>query len=210
MLARPLIGVLAVATLGCRQDHGVGRAAPAGRFNPTYNRETGRLERVSTDLDRDGRTDAWLYLDGVRLLRAEFDEDRDGRVDRTEYYRSAATSGDLPRATSVRGGPAPFIERAERSTRRDGRISRWEYYELGRLRRIEEDTNADGRVDKWETYVDGRMDTLTLDTYHRGTPDRRLVYRSDGTLDRLELDPDGDGRFVPAPVNAPVTPPASR
>jgi hypothetical protein len=36
---------------------------------------------------------------------------------------------------------------------------------------------------------------MDLDLSGRGFPDRRLIYRPDGTLDRSESDPNGDGRF---------------
>ena len=67
----------------------------------------------------------------------------------------------------------------------------------GRLARIEEDTNGDGAIDKWETYAGGVLSVLALDLQHRGKPDRKLIYRPDGTLDRIEVDPDGTGRFQP-------------
>ena len=36
---------------------------------------------------------------------------------------------------------------------------------------------------------------MDLDLAGRGFPDRRLIYRANGTLDRSESDPTGDGRF---------------
>ena len=44
-------------------------------------------------------------------------------------------------------------------------------------------------LDKWETYAGGVLSVLALDTQHRGKPDRQLIYRPDGTLDRIEVDP---------------------
>ena len=41
----------------------------------------------------------------------------------------------------------------------------------------------------------GLLTSVDLDLHHRGRPERRLVYRPDGTLDHLEADPDGDGEF---------------
>lgn len=60
---------------------------------------------------------------------------------------------------------------------------------------MEEDTDANGKVDKWETYADGALTLMALDTQGRGTPDRRLVYGADGSLDRIEADPTGSGTF---------------
>ena len=80
---------------------------------------------------------------------------------------------------------------------RSSKVSRKEFFDKGALARIEEDTDGDGRVDKWETYTDGSLSVLALDTQGRGTPDRRLVYRPDGSLDHIEADPTGSGTFTP-------------
>jgi hypothetical protein len=126
-------------------------------------------------------------MDGTRIHKLEADENEDGKIDRWEYYP----------ASSLPAGGKPTPERIERATRMDGRVSRREFFERGSLARIEEDTNGDGAVDKWETYAGGVLSALALDMQHRGTPDRKLIYRPDGTLDRIEVDPAGTGRFYP-------------
>ena len=126
-------------------------------------------------------------MDGTRIDKLEADENEDGKIDRWEYYPATP----LP----ARGKPVP--ERIERATRMDGKVSRREFFERGSLARIEEDTNGDGALDKWETYVGGVLSVLALDLQHRGNPDRQLIYRPDGSLDRIEVDPDGSGRFQP-------------
>src|SRR5262249_44440394 len=93
--------------------------------------------------------------------------------------------------------PDKTIERVERATRYDGKVSRWEYFENGAMTRVEEDTDGDGAVDKWETYSGGVLTLMALDSNHRGKPDRRLIYRPDGSLDHIEADPNGSGTFQP-------------
>lgn len=65
--------------------------------------------------------------------------------------------------------------------------------------RAEEDSDGDGVIDKWETYdaagSESRLVSVAFDTGHRGRPDRRLTYDAAGAV-RVEVDPDGDGRFV--------------
>ncbi len=81
--------------------------------------------------------------------------------------------------------------------KRDGKVSRIEYFENGTVCRTEEDTNGDAKMDKWETYEGSRLASVAFDTRHTGTPDRRLVYRADGTVSLEVANP--DGQFVPVP-----------
>jgi hypothetical protein len=166
---------------------GCGGAAPStaqGRVTPEYDEATGKLSRLAYDSNNDGRDDSWAVMDGARLIKLEADENADGQIDRWEYYPASATVG--------RREPP---ERIERATRFDGRVSRREFFEHGAMTRVEEDVDGNGAVDKWETYASGSLVTLSLDTSGRGRPDRRLVYRPDGSLERIEADPTGSGRF---------------
>jgi hypothetical protein len=184
--------VLALAAVGCQ------RSQPSGtsEVQPTYNKDSGRLERISYDRNRDTRMDAWLVMDGTRVIRAELDENFDGVVDRWEYYGDQAVStaaapgsGLVPRGTLVR---------AEQATRGDGKVNRRESYADGQLSSVEEDTNGDGKTDKWETWSGGTLRVMALDTKGASKPDRRLVYPPDGSSPRLEVDRDGSGTFVAA------------
>jgi hypothetical protein len=180
-----------------------GPAPPAGtdRLKPTYD-TTGKLQKLQYDRNSDGRIDTWGYMDGTRVVKVEVDENGDGTVDRWEYHRadgpadSSAATAARPGAAAGPGAVDTTIERIERATRFDGRVSRREFFTDGVLTKTEEDTDGDGQIDKWETYVDGGLSVMALDTQGRGTPDRRLVYRSDGSLDRIEADRDGSGIFV--------------
>lgn len=176
------------STVGCQQAQ-----KPAGNKEvvPTYNAQTGRLERISYDRNKDGKPDAWLYMDGTRATRAELDENNDGTIDRWEYYRT-----DVPAPS---GGPTPRGElvKAEQAMRFDGKVSRWESYEKGRLAKVQEDTTGDGQPDKWETWTDGSLAEVALDTKGTGKADRRIVYPADGSTPKLLVDDKGDGTFHP-------------
>jgi hypothetical protein len=174
---------------GCRPS---GPPASSNRaVTPEYDQKTGRLQRIASDSNHDGKIDTWGYMDGMRLVRVEVDEDGDGAVDRWEFYSETA-------AAPAPGSRQPQVpERIERATRHDGKVSRWEYFENGTLARVEEDTDGDGQLDKWETYRAGTLAMLALDTEHRGKPNRRLIYKSDGSLDRIEADSNGSGEFRP-------------
>jgi hypothetical protein len=156
----------------------------AGRITPAYDETTGRLTRLAYDSNDNGRDDTWASMDGTRLITLEADENEDGTIDRWEHYPATSAAG-----------PRQSPERIERATRLDGQVSRREYFEKGVLTRIEEDTDGNGAVDKWETYAGGALAVMALDTSGRGKPDRRLVYRPDGSLDRIEADPAGSGAF---------------
>ena len=154
------------------------------RIEPSYDKGTGKLTRLSYDSNNDGKHDTWAFMDGAKLTKLEADENQDGKIDRWEYYPATATAGSkLP------------PERIERATQFDGQITRREFFERGVMVRVEEDTDGNGKTDKWETYSAGTLASVSLDTQGRGTPDRRLVYAADGSLARIEADPTGSGQF---------------
>jgi hypothetical protein len=175
------LGVLVCLNTGC--DRAASTAAQE-RVEPSYDQATGKLTRLAYDANNDGKHDTWAFMDGARLTKLEADENQDGRIDRWEFYPANATKG-------AKQPP----ERIERSTRFDGRISRREFFENGVMVRVEEDTDGDGKTDKWETYADGALVMLALDTQGRGKPDRRLVYNTNGALERIEADATGSGHF---------------
>ncbi len=181
--------VLGITIGGCEQQPG--RSVGSEAVVPTYNAQTGRLERISYDRNKDGKADAWLFMDGAQAKRAELDENGDGSVDRWEHYRSDAPS-DAPRSTGDARGK---LEKAEQATRFDGKVTRWETYEQGRLVKAEEDTTGDGRPDKWETWMDGSLAEVALDTKGTGKADRRILFSADGGSQML-VDA-GDGTFRP-------------
>lgn len=177
--------LVAATSAGCSRQS----APPTGKDGvvPSYNAETGKLERITFDRNTDGKIDAWLYMDGTRAVRAELDENHDGTVDRWEHYSAGgqAQAGAMPRGE---------LDRAEQSTRFDGVVSRWETYDRGRLSVVREDTTGDGRPDKWETWVDGTLSEVALDTRNTGKPDRKIVYSGDGAAPEMLVD-SGDGTF---------------
>ena len=129
-----------------------------------------------------------------RLQRVGFSRHGNGAMDAVAFY-----------------GRSGQIERIEMSIRGDGRFDRVEFYQSESLVRVEEDTNGDGRIDKWESYTvepaaspgQPSMTTAAFDEYGRGSPSRRLVYRPDGSVLRVEIDPDGDGTFADATTATP-------
>ena len=162
--------------------------APA---QPVYNTGTGRLELLESDRNGDGQVDTRAFMDGARLHRIEIDRTGDGRVDRWEHYGESPAGG---RAAGSTAGLPPIV-RAEEASGADHRITRKEFYEKGVLRRVEEDTDANGRFDKWEHYENGVMARIDLDLTGAGFPDRRLIYRRDGNVERVEVDPEGRGQW---------------
>jgi hypothetical protein len=190
---------LTVIAAGCSTD-----AAPAesmdGNVLPTYNPETGRLERLTSDRNADGRVDTWAVMDGRRLVRIEIDRDGDGAPDRVEHYETPAAS--------VPGAPfdGALIAKAEESAGLESPVNRREFYQNGVLLRVEEDVDRDGRIDKWEEHEDGRLVRVSLDLGGRGAPNRRLIYGPQGV--RVEVDPDFDGVFELAPDTVSALPEA--
>jgi hypothetical protein len=177
--------------------------------------ESGRLRRLTYDVNRNGRNDAVSEMDGTRVRWIQLDLDENGKAERWDFYSpdqrlekvglSRLNDGimDSQAFYDDRG----VLTRIEVSTRRDGRFDRVEFYENGSLVRSEDDTNGDGRPDKWESYRPNpsagksepayAITSASFDDAGRGTPQRRFVYGANGRITRVEIDPDGDGRFEP-------------
>ena len=182
----------------------------------TYNKETGRLERLTYDANKNGVIDTWTYMDGTKTLRSEIDANEDGRIERWEYYGGDGKVerwedyGDdgkgekvaLSRADTgvadmwLYPGPDGTVARAEMSERPDGAVDRWEWYEAGVIVRAEEDDNGDGAADKWEAYAAGAVVSAAFDENGDGRPDRRLNYGPGGALLSIESEPDQTGAFT--------------
>jgi hypothetical protein len=181
------------------------------RSRASYDPDTGRLRRLETDTDQNGRPDVISYMDGARILRIEIDRDENGVIERWDFYDG---SGRLEKVGLSRANdgvmdavafydPAGVLTRMVISTKKDLMFDRIEHYEKGVLVRSEEDADGDGRPDKWDTYErrgSGQPASYAVlvtefDDAGRGRPDRRFVYRDDGSVLRVELDRDGDGVF---------------
>ena len=191
-------------SLGCG---GAGSSEATKPIEPIYDKQTGRLQLLKYDSNKNGKPDTFSYMDGARILRIEIDKDEDGNIDRWEHYGADqklekvgfSRLSDGKEDSWSFAGPDGAISRIEFSTRRDGRVTRTEFYDKDVVVRADEDTDFDGVVDKWETYdPSGRMLSVAFDTSHRGTPDRRLVYGANGTA-QAEVDPAGSGQWQPAP-----------
>jgi hypothetical protein len=183
--------VVAGMTPACR---GGSTSAAVPGVEASYNKTSGRLERIAYDRNHDGKPDAWLNMQGTHVVSAELDDTFDGVVDRREFYANGPTASVATAASTL---PARSeLVRAEQSTRSNGTMNRIEIYEQGRLARVAEDTTGHGRVDKWETWADGSLRVLALDTKGTGRPDRRVVYPADGSSPRMEVDTRGDGTFT--------------
>lgn len=169
----------------------------------TYDPQTGRLQRLTYDSNKNGTIDTWTYMEGTRILRAEVDTNEDGKIDRWEIHGTGNTLEKIgfSRADDGKADAWAFqradgkIDRVEVSTKRDGKVDRWEWYVAGALARAEEDTNGDGKADKWETYAAGALETVAFDENNDAKPDRRLTYAA-GALKLIETDPDAAGKYT--------------
>ena len=191
-LAAALVAVPVVVASGCAREHVAG----------VYDTQSRVLIRIDHDADRDNRIDVRTYLRAGRGVRLEADVNGDGRIDRWEYYDERGQLTRLGRSSVGDGRQDTWVVqdgdvmRVDIATRRDGVVDRRETHERGVLVRAELDTNADGVPDQWQRFEQGRVRELQVDSdFQLGRPDRRLVYGATGTLDAIEIDPDGDGVF---------------
>jgi hypothetical protein len=186
--------LLAVTTCaGCLGACSTPGGAPV-TVTGSYDGESGKLRQITLDSTGNGRIDTWSHMDGARVLRIDLDTNDDGAIDRWEYY---GTDGRLEKIGYSRIGngqpdawawsdPAGQLARLELADVATGAIIRTEFYEGGVIRRAIDDADGDGRPEKWEEYAGGRLIGLSLDLSGRGTPERRLHYGDDGSLERIE------------------------
>lgn len=183
----------------------------SSKVRATYDQKTGRLSTVSVDANKNGRVDTVSHMDGARIISIEVDLDENGKTDRWDFY---GQDGRLEKVGLSRENDGVMdalayysadkvLTRMEISTGRNGRFDRVESYEAGVLARSSDDTNGDGRADKWDEYrpvddasVGYTVVSTAVDESGSGKPERRFVFGSTGSIERVEVDPDGDGAFV--------------
>jgi hypothetical protein len=150
-----------------------------GRFQALYDGE-GRLERVAYDSDGDGRAEVVTFFgpDGAPT-RAQIDSDKDGIVDRWESY-----------------GPDGRLAKVGTSRRTRGIPDTWSYPDgFGGVSRREYDEDGDGKAERAEDLLDGTVVAEEFDTTRSGSWDRRVVRGPDGSVVRVDRDPDGQGHW---------------
>jgi hypothetical protein len=178
----------------------------------TYDEKTGRLSTLTADANKNGRTDTVSHMDGARIVRIELDLDENGKTERWDFY---GPDGRLEKVGLSKENdgvmdavafytPDRAMTHMEISTARDGKFNRVEFYEGGNLVRSSDDTNGDGRADKWDEYravaseLGHAVAATSIDESGSGRPERRFVFAATGGIERVEVDPDGDGMFVRA------------
>jgi hypothetical protein len=186
-----------VLAAGCAAGTTPGNVTPAtSTATPVYNPKSGQLEQIVSDSNGDGMVDTRAFMSGRTLQRFVVDRIHDGSADRFEFYVEAPPERVDPTSPAGRAE----IERVEEANGPDGKqITRREFYERGDLARVEDDSNNDGRLDRWELYEAGLLMRIDMDVNGSGFPTRRLVYRKDGSIDRVEVDPGGTGSWREAP-----------
>jgi len=179
-----LVLAAAISPSACARD----------RVTAVYD-PAGTIRRLDYDTDRDGHIDMRAYLENGRTVRIEADGNGDGVIDRWEYYRADGQLDRLGTSSGSDGVEDTWVVqsgdqmRVDSATRRDGVADRHEFHDKGVLVRAEQDTNGDGRIDQWQRFDGGRLRELLVDTSRAsGRPDTRLVYASDGSVQRVDLD----------------------
>lgn len=179
----PLV-VFVVVAVGCgvvpeAPRRGRSHLVEKGRFQALYDGE-GRLERVAYDPNGDGRVDLVTFFGtNGAPVSAQIDSNKDGIVDRWEYY-----------------GPDGRLAKLGTSRRKPGTPDLWSYPDgFGGVSRREYDDDGDGRPERAESLLDGVVVAEEFDTSGSGRWDRRVVRGPDGSVARIDSDPDGQGHW---------------
>ena len=114
---------------------------------------------VTSDLNKDGKPDAWSYISGKVVTRQELDVNFDGKVDSIYVYDENGK-----------------VKEEILDTNYDGKMDNWRYYDNGSLTLDEADSNYNGKIDVW-IYVDrDRVYEIKKDTNGDGKPDSITKY----------------------------------
>ncbi|MBI4431420.1 MAG: hypothetical protein HY587_06885 [Candidatus Omnitrophica bacterium] len=131
-----------------------------------YYRTDGKLFRINSDRNYDGKLDEWIDTVGEHWQFRKADENFDRVVDVTETF---SAHGSL----TVR----------ERDLDRDNVFDFKEFFdESTRLEHSEQDTNEDGKPDVWKYYKDGNLTHREIDSNFDGKPDRTQTFDEKGEL----------------------------
>lgn len=210
MIPRLLLFAIGAAAAAC---------APPRPVGAVYAHDTRELVRLDYDYNADGVIDVRTYMREGQPIRLEGDSNQDGLVDRWEYYGPNGALVRLGGSSRGDGREDTWVyrtgaeTRVDLSTERDGIVDRREFFRdapstssgqapstrsgQAVLLRTESDTNRDGLLDTWEQYDNGSLTAVMVDEDKRhGRPTRRLIYARGGGAPRIEMDPDGDGRFT--------------
>ena len=82
----------------------------------------------------------------------------------------------------------------EADTNFDGRVDTWLTFSKGRIADEKLDHDFNGNPDEWKYYSAGRVTRAKRDTNQDGKPDVWEMYGTDGRLERMGVDVDGDER----------------
>ena len=177
-MKKPGVVLLVLAASSC---HRGADPLAANGISPRYNAQSGRLEQLTSDRNRDGKVDTRAFMEGPIIRYIEIDRNGDEAADRWEFYLTTPN----------------IIDHVEEANSDGQRVTRREFYADGVIRRVVDDVDGDGRADKWERYDAGLLARVDLDLLGKGFATQRLVYSPAGDVIRIETDPDGDGVFVP-------------
>ena len=76
-LALCVVALASSSCSGCRRDDPETARIKATTL-PTYDTKTGKLSRLTADLNQNGKIDTWTYMDAAKILRTERDRNEDG------------------------------------------------------------------------------------------------------------------------------------
>lgn len=141
-------------------------------------RKEGKLFRINSDRNFDGKLDEWIDADNERWQFRKADDNYDRIVDVAETYSEKGT-----------------IQIRERDLDRDSKFDFKEFFDSeSRLEHSEQDTNRDGKPDVWKYYQNGKLERREIDANFDGKPDRWQTVGSNGNVTEEKLDIDFDGK----------------
>lgn len=125
-----------------------------GRMDRWEYFENGRLDKIGSDKNLDGKPDNWMIVDVDGETQGSIeDTDFDGINDKFSFFDKWAylnQRNHFDRDVFYRNKDLSILEF---DINNNGEIDRWEYYnEEHKKLKVESDSNNDGKIDQWDYY----------------------------------------------------------
>lgn len=163
--------------------------------------ENGKIVRIETDSDYDGRFNAFHYYVDAQLDRIETDADADGIIDRIDFLKNGQRVRQVKMDQNGRIVQEALFDADQnlsllkKDTTGDFQFDTIYRYQSGQLQCLTRDTNANSTVNVWQDFTDNLPVEQRTDDNEDGIMDKIIVYDKEGRPEKISNTPCEGQRF---------------